>query len=947
MKYNLARYGATTCDITEGDISLSTDELIDLTRTTSAHIQVPVSGTTSGTLALEVDLGSRVHISDIKYYFDNTTSGIEIFHKNEEFEPYISLVVFYDPNYYYASLSGVDISPRYIKVKHTVVSGSGGYIDGLEILNNEDYVDFGYDGNRTNYNVNLALEDDLVEINQLEVYNSGPTKANAKLILEPQNTKADNIFSISADLDSSWHGVYNDDDMIAGPGQWIAGNMEDLYDAGTALKLSSGKTVGTYRTRIFDVEENQRLTFAILNYDYPIVSPSTEFEDDFLNANNDNKWTKITNPSYIYFRNSRLEIQGDNTRVRTTEVLKYTDDWQATFRFYVRGSGTYGSNFRAYINDTSGAYVRFIFDTAYAYGASYLMEFRTASTVKWSTTDGSILNSLTDKWVWVKIRKHFNELKFKYWPAGDAEPDWTSISTIALNEIATEGRIDFRLADDWYNYLMYIDDVSLITNFTAESSAYAFISTSGTDTTENIEVRSSNSAPLDEDTYIELYNNNSNIGIKHMWVLDGTIARNNQTISDPSGGNLSGSHYFWESYYDSVSNDTYILHKINYHTSYGWYSRINLAVKRNNGSEKAITLKSITSGSIYYSTYTLKFNVFSGLWLYYYVNDSNNSDDASAYRLDYYDSNLNRLFRKSQSKGEGSFLYDMDTLYDGNGELWYSDRSLSTIFKIDIAGNLLASYLATEDVRGLFASDDGGCWFIQGQALIKLDSNAKYVTHLDLPTTTVSYVKNDYGKGFWLHDGWIVRYLDLNGNEIFNVTVDNLLWIDVIHSGVVGKAHDGSTTVRPQGVYISKEHQRVLRTWDYPSNEGGYAGTYDYNRYGLMSHTYDDFRNGNSANLPISIDTNWNNAEWKKVAIRDYNFPNDKYHQMRVTLRADNSANSPELYGIWTQQAIEIPDIYPNSYGKFYLKSDANSLTEQDAGNYDSKVRAYWFISTE
>jgi len=866
MKYNLARYGQTWTNLIEGDIDLSIDELIDLTRTTSAHIEVPVSGTTSGTLVLECDLGARVHISDIKYYFDNTTSGIEMFYKNEAFETYVSLAVMHLSNYYYASISGTDPSPRYIKIKHTVVSGVGGYIDGLEVLNNEDYVDFGDDGSRTAYDLGLDLEDNITEINQLEVYNSSTVKANAKLILEPQNTKADDIFSISDSQDGPWYGVYRDEDLLAGPGTWDSGKMVDTYNAGTAIKLSPSKTVGTYTTRLFSVEEDQRMTFAILNYDYPTVAPTIEFEDDFTNGNDDGLWTKVTNPSSIYFRNARLEIKDHNTRVRTTASLEYTDDWVAQFRFYIGGFSGSGNNFRAYINDTSGAYVYFECDTSYHWVNSRYIRLVTNAGIKYELSGNSV-NPYIGHWTWVKVQQNFNTLRLKFWSDGDPEPNWMGSYSIPFSEIANTGKIDFRLISDYGNPLMYIDDVSLMKNFTADASAYSFISTSGTDTTENIEVRSSNSEPLDEDTYIELYNYTT---IRHRWVLNGELAGKEQTITNPGYGNGPIKSY-WEFYYDSVANDTYYLHKVNYNANYGYKPVVvTLGVKRNNDTQKRIDLIS-TSATVYYSTYTLKFNATGSFWIYYYINDNTGNYDSSAYRLDYYDPNLSRIYRKSQSKGEGSFLYDMDTIYNGNGDLWYSDRSNNTIFKIDKNGNLLKSYLATEDVRGLFATADGGCWFIQGQALIKLDSDAQYVKHFILPSTTASYVKDDYGQGFWIHDGWVVRYLDLDGNEVFNVEVENLIWIDVMHSGVLGKISTGSSGVKPQGVYISKDHRKVMRTWDYPSTENDRSGNYDYYRYGAMSHKYDDYTTGNSANFPISIDTNWNSAEWKKVSARNRN----------------------------------------------------------------------------
>jgi hypothetical protein len=110
---------------------------------------------------------------------------------------------------------------------------------------------------------------------------------------------------------------------------------------------------------------------------------------------------------------------------------------------------------------------------------------------------------------------------------------------------------------------------------------------------------------------------------------------------------------------------------------------------------------------------------------------------------------------------------------------------------------------------------------------------------------------------------------------------------------------------------------------------------------------YDDLEGDHAARIPVATDTAWNNALWSKVSFKDYTFSNDKYHQIRFKLRSDNSANSPEVVGLWNQRAVEIPDIYPGNYGRFYLKSDVSGLNVQDIGDYSSKIKAYWFVDTE
>ena len=748
MKYNLTKYTQTISNIVEGDIDLTTDEIINIINTTTAQVPVPASGTASGTLVLDCDLGARVHIDEVQYYFDSVlptstaASGIKFYYKNEDFEIYTSLNTFYNENYYYTIVSGTS-APRYIRVEHTTVSGLGGYVNSLYILNDDTYVDFGDDGADTNTNFSLSLEDSIIEINNLEVFNSGPVKANAKLIIEPQNTKADDILSISDSVDGPWYGVYRDDDMVTGLDLWETGNMVDLQVSSDVLKLSNGKTTGTYTTRIVDLDEAQRLTFNIINFNYP------------------------------------------------------------------------------------------------------------------TTTTG-----------------------------------------------------------------------------------YNFISTSSEDTTETIEVRSYNSDPMPRESYIYMTGSygSSTKYTNHYWTEDGSL---DEQSADWGTWGRTGN--YWEYWYDSVSEDEYIIDK-SFYTAGNTTVYFRIRNKAGTLYSTTITNSGYTS-DCFYSTYKVSPVSTGGFWINFFLarGDINNG----IYYLRYYNSTMTQMYNRQANAAQGTFMYDMDVVYD-TGHLWYTDLDLSTVFKINTDGTVLASYLATQDIRGILALSDGGCWFIQQEVLIRLDTNGQFVEDIELPVSVGSYIYSDLNGGFWLQAGDTIYHLRSDGTEYFNVTIQDLYHIIVMNSGVLTKQHDGSTTSPPQASYVSKSHQRIIRTWDYPQNEGGYVGTFDTNRYGARSQTYDDIVDDHASHFPIAIDTQWNNfSEWTTVSLRDYNFTNEQYHQLRFTLRADNSVNSPEVYGLWTQRAIEISNIYPGNYGRFYLKSDVTYLAPQDVGNYISKIRAYWLLNTE
>lgn len=947
MKYNLTQYAQTT---STGTMVLTTDELIDITSSITANVTIPVSGTFEGTVELESDLGARVHVDDVQYYFDSPeprstiASGIKFYYKNESFDVYTSLNTFYTNDYYYTVVSGTD-APRYLKVEHTIVSGTTGYLNGFVVLNNEDYVDFGADGSDTDTNFMLSVENSVSEINELEVFNSGPIKANAKIIIEPQRSVIDSVLKISDSPSGPWYGVYEDGDMVAGTGIWQTGEYTNTYESNGKLVLYPGFTEGNYKTRIFDLDENRRLTYISTDIEYPSKTPAVPFYDNFDYG--DLYWDYQVS-SRISFDNGKMMIQWSQvTFPETKTTIDFTDDWEFTFRIDLSTESTGRWRPRVTLFHDSGREIY-----VYWYFGSYVspydgtLDFYADGTSRWSITGRPSWNSFIDTWNWIKIKRTQENLKFKYWPTTSGEPStwiWEGTITDYIN-FPTTGKIKVESVYAGGNEgKSYLDDFEVINNASTSQSDSSIVTTDAVDTYENVEVRSSNSRPLDRLTYIELVGSYS-AAIKytqHRWVEDGSIA---ETSSD--WGTFGRSGTFWEVWYDSIQETEYIVDKP-FYTGYGGDTNIYFHIRKKD--EAIVTLKIAGSDydtQRYYNTYRIIPDTSGGFWIYFYLGVT--SSDNGSYYLRYYDSGLAEIYSRQATAAQGTFLYDMDSVYTSQGYLWYTDRDLATVFKIDTSGAILASFLGTEGIRGVLALEDGGCWVIQDQALLRLDADAVQIDAFELPSSLVSYVYSDLEDGFWLQDGTNIRHLDSTGAVTFSVERPNLYWFTVVDSGVVTKEHDGSTTSFPQASYISKYHQRVIRTWDYPQTEGGWKGSFDYNRYGFRSHTFDDVVDDHASHFPIPIDNNWVNlSNWKKVSSRDYNFTNEEYHQIRMTLRATSSAQSPEVAGVYTQRAIEIPNIYPGNYGTFYLKSDIAGLHPEDIGNYTSSIRAHWLLDSE
>lgn len=960
MQYNLTQFGQTT---SEGSITFSTDDLIAITSSTAAGIAVPGSGTISGTVILECDLGSRVHVGEIRYYFGSDSpmstvaSGVAFGYKNESFETFTELTTYAGSTYCYTTISGGDSAPRYVKVSHTVPTSVSGYANGFTVFNNEDYVDFGTDGTDTDHNVNLELEDNTSQIDALTVYNSGPIKAQAKLILEPQNTVIDDMLSISDSSSGPWYGVYRDEDLLSGGSIWDTGNYFQT-EVTTTLKLYSINTVGTYTTRIADIEDGQRLTFAIVDYSYPSYVPETVFYDDISEGdlNWDVTYTYTWTPDAGYSHSFSNEISiwryyhaggGNNRIIFTLKDLDYNygEDWQLTLDFM--------NHLHENSQTNSGLFIWPIYPQTDFYFLVYVQKNGTYGA--WMVVNGvaysvtSVMDWFTNVGVWLsfKLQRNYTAIRLKVWLKSDPEPaSWSWTGSVSPGYLPTTGGI--RVADEEQliqaeggGYIKW-DNFHLIRNFTATSSGTTIIATDDGDTTENIEVRSSNTRPMDRETYIYMtgsYSGNTQY-TNHYWVEDGSAAEQSD-----DWGRWGRSGNYWEYWYDSVAEDEYVVDK-KFYTGYYGNNNMYFKIRRKNGNVYSYNFANPRYDSgVNYNTYKLTFNSTGGFWIYWFY--STNLYGNPMYYLDYYDATANQIYRRSATGEQGSFLYDMDSGYNDSGRLWYTDNSLSTVFKIDTTGTIVTSYLATDTIRGIFALDDGGCWFIQQEALIRLNSSGTVVDSITLPSEIASYVYSDLHGGFWLQDGYVIRHLNSDGSEDFSVEIDNLLFFTVMDSGVVTKQHDGSTTTPPQASYISRYHKRIIRTWDYPQNEGGFAGTFDYNRFGVRSHTFDNLESDYASNFPIVIDSHWNGLEWKKVSLRDYNFPADQYHQLRLTLRGNGASNSPEITGIWTQRAIEIPNVYPNRYGTFYLKSDSSGLSPDDTGDYEAKIRAFWYLNTE
>lgn len=738
MQYNLTQHSQVEDNTSIGNVTLSTAQILDIIQTTSANSPALFE---TDILCLDCDLSARVSIGEIRYYFSSAStseavaSGIEFYYKNEDFDSYISLPTTIGASYYYTTITSGISAPRYIRLKHTVASGTAvsGTVDGFEVINDDDVVDFGTDGLRTAENFEMALMYDTEEIRTIYLFNDNDSEADAHVIVEPQGTVADEVLSISTSQSGPWYNPVQTSNMIAGTDMWDTGNY--LYTEITfdQLAIVTNSGIGTYTTRIFDTMDTQKFTYLNLDKTYP--------ETGMIVATNSDDSQET------------IEIKSSNT-----EPMDYI-----TYRKL----------------------------SAATIGADSHIIYR-------------------DRWV------YDNSIKFQ-----------------------------------------------------------------SSDPMETLGVR----GPYDELPRFHIDRNT-----RKSWAL-----------------------FKWN--HKNLNVDKYLT-----------LARCDAA----GNVEQTSNLVTDSTGLETFESFSLKGHQDGGVWFYVYHGGTAEDlfNQGQGYYLCHYDFNWNRTLRLYNSDG---FVYEMDAVYS-TGDLWYSDPVNYQAIKLDGDGNILTTYDFTDDTRGIVATTDGGCWVIQGSKIFNISPTGTLLSEIDLTDTAIdlSRIVWDGDDAFWVTDGIYVRRVLLNGQINFTVSLASF-------QGTELQAYDTGAAVfctDRSWRFISRDDRRVIYTLENSTGEEMHIG--------VEGASYDNLVYANE--FPIDFDTTWNALEWNTVSTDYYLMPEDKYNQIRLTLRANESLTSPIVNGLYFNESIQVQNIPAQSYGTMYMKADTTAQDESDSGAYTSNLKTWWYI---
>jgi hypothetical protein len=248
MIVNLAAHMPFDVDsAVSGTVSLTRAQLQGLVDEDYTTDVVTLSGT--DILVLDVDLGNRIAVLDLRYYFDSATasgtvaSGIQWYYKNYDSDPWYSLTTVAGGGYYTTTTVSGTFFPQYVRMVQTI-SGTGiiGSAREYEVNNDDTIVDYGSDGSQTEQYFSdspIGTSDPVT----VPVYNDGQkTATSAFVYIGNTDTDADDMLRISDASNGTYISV--DDGFLIDGGandgnSWGIGSHDDTAVTNSKLVLGS------------------------------------------------------------------------------------------------------------------------------------------------------------------------------------------------------------------------------------------------------------------------------------------------------------------------------------------------------------------------------------------------------------------------------------------------------------------------------------------------------------------------------------------------------------------------------------------------------------------------------------------------------------------------------------------------------------------------------------
>jgi len=461
------------------------------------------------------------------------------------------------------------------------------------------------------------------------------------------------------------------------------------------------------------------------------------------------------------------------------------------------------------------------------------------------------------------------------------------------------------------------------------------VATNEDDIQQTIEIKSSNIKPIDYITYRKFIpyelDEEGDIPLKYReyCMYDDSVLFTSPNLIDTTWV------YNWATYWDGDSRGRFYIDKINKRTAaiFRYYAtsgcKVRLVQTDSDGNyDKTYTLASYAYGYLDLYSYSLLMDTVGGIWFYVYFGGSNGwFDQTDSYYLAYFDRDMTEIFKMVDNS---AFMYDMD-IVRSNGNLWYTNQETRRLVQLNKTGEILSEFTFQSDVKGVAAKEDGSCWVIRGTAISNISPGNEVLSTIDLASvvSVLTRVAIDGDDALWVADDNYVRRILLNGTVDFSVDVlFQPTELQVYDTGVAVFCVDRSWR------FISRDYKRIIKTIENTDGKNMYIG--------VQGAEYDNLVYADE--FPIPFDVHWNNLEWNTVAADNYLLPENKYNQIKLTLRANESLTSPIVNGIYLNESVQVQNIYPKNYKTMYIKTDISDQDTSVGSSYESNLKVWWYI---
>ena len=468
------------------------------------------------------------------------------------------------------------------------------------------------------------------------------------------------------------------------------------------------------------------------------------------------------------------------------------------------------------------------------------------------------------------------------------------------------------------------------------------------DGTETVEARSSNSKPKSYHIYRELYTYHGLGGYDYLkysdkWVETDQVKTTGTILkSSWSSGYIDKG---WKNYFIVIDQKT---------ERFGGFAFANVVstsewcvfnTDSNLVTKSKVIENSPSQVSLSFDWKDVKFDYEGGMWVHFFATSYGNSNfvNNTGYYLCYFDSSLTEKFKYFNTTDSiGVLDIDYDTKY-----LWYTLPNSNQIQKIDYDGTILYNHFENTDVLGgLCVLSDGTVWYANFKNLYKLKSNGIIDDEIMNVADDLFLQVAPDGDGteaLWVLENFYVSRIIISGEnkgtKEFSIHINYALKLYPVESGVWVKCMEPGVTSGSYMYYISKVNKCIDREYKL-----------DYNStLGVLEQTYEDSLYANK--IPLSIDQIWSNLEWNKVNMESFILSEDKYQQIKVTLRRQTPY---QKYGsnvafdsvFYTDDNFNQPNGNPNImvWGEYrgdnrvYVENNQLVMTNDLSGIYDSYI---------